>query len=44
MYNLLRNLLAPVAPMNKSLDEAVSTLKAHYEPKPLVIAERFHFH
>ena len=36
-YSLLRNLLSPVPPKEKSLE-------AHYEPKPIVIAERFHFH
>ena len=43
-YGLVRNLLAPAQPKDKSLEEIVDTLKAHYEPKPLVIAERFHFH
>ena len=42
-YGLLRNLLAPAEPKGKSLEEIVDTLKVH-EPKPLVIAERFHFH
>ena len=43
-YRLLRNLLAPASPKDKSFKEIVDTLKAHFEPKPLVIAERFHFH
>ena len=43
-YGLLRNLLAPASPKDKSFKEIVDTLKAHFEPKPLVIAERFHFH
>ena len=43
-YALLRNLLAPVPPREKTFEELVETLKSHYEPKPLTIAERFHFH
>lgn len=43
-YSLLRNLLAPTLPSEKTFDELVATLKSHFEPKPLVIAERFHFH
>ena len=43
-YGLLRNLLAPTSPKDKSFDEIVKVLKAHFEPKPVVIAERFHFH
>ena len=42
-YGLLQNLLAPMQPKDKSLEEIVHTLKAHYEPRPLVIAEGFHF-
>ena len=43
-YGLLHNLLAPASPKDKSFKEIVDTLKAHFEPKPLMIAERFHFH
>ena len=43
-YDLLRNLLSPTDPKDKMFDELVEALKGHYEPKPLVIAERFHFH
>ena len=43
-YSLLRNLLAPDLPSTKTLAALVGTLKNHFEPKPLVIAERFHFH
>jgi len=43
-YSLLRNLLAPTPPKDKDFDELVSTLKGHFEPKPLIIAERFNFH
>ena len=41
---LLRSLLTPELPQSLKYDELVDLLKQHYEPKPLVIAERFHFH
>ena len=43
-YQLLHNLLVPASPKDKSFKEIVDTLKVHFEPKPLVIAEKFHFH
>ena len=43
-YLLLRNLLAPTPLKDKGFDELVSTLKGHFEPKLLIIAERFNFH
>ena len=43
-YSLLRSLLAPDRPSEKSYDDLVTVLKKHFEPKPIVIAERFHFH
>ena len=43
-YNLLRDLLAPTKPSEVKFTELVKTLRDHYEPKPIVIAERFHFH
>ena len=42
-YETLRNLLAPANPRDSSWDEIVATLKAHFEPKPLTISERFVF-
>ena len=42
-YALLRNLLALEVPKEKSFKELVDMLKSHFEPKPLVIAERFRF-
>ena len=42
--NVLRDLLAPVKPSILKLTDLVTTLRDHYEPKPIVIAERFHFH
>ena len=43
-YSLLRNLLAPNLPQNQAYAALMETLKKHFEPKPVVIAERFHFH
>lgn len=43
-YSLLRELLAPEKPEDESLEDLFKKLKSHYEPKPLVIVERFHFH
>ena len=43
-YALLRDLLAPTKPQEKTFAELSSTLTRHYEPKPIVITERFHFH
>lgn len=43
-FNLLRSLVTPEKPGDKSYDEIVATLKGHYSPKPLIIAERFQFH
>ena len=43
-YSLLRNLLAPNLQQNQAYAALMETLKKHFEPKPVVIAERFHFH
>jgi len=43
-YSLLRDLLAPVKPSEKQLENLFTALKTHYEPQPLIIAERFYFH
>ena len=43
-YSLLRSLVAPRTPKDLSFDELVSTLRQHFEPKPVIIAEWFHFH
>ena len=44
VYSLLRDLLAPAKPDSKTFAVLTATLTSHYEPKPLVIAERFYFH
>ena len=43
-YELLRNLVSPKPPESLKLSELTDILKLHYEPQPLVIAERFQFH
>ena len=42
-YALLRNLLSPAKPVAKSFVELQKALTDHFEPKHLVIAERFYF-
>ena len=43
-YAVLMSLVAPAQPKDKSFGELKTLLKAHYDPKPLVIAERFLFY
>ena len=43
-YALLSDLLAPDKPASKTLKQLKKTLQTHFEPKPVVIAERFQFH
>ena len=43
-YSLLRSLVAPSLPQVKTFAELSKVLNVHFEPKPLVIAERFLFH
>ncbi|KAJ8021906.1 hypothetical protein HOLleu_39239 [Holothuria leucospilota] len=43
-YGLLKSLLTPDKPSDKTYNELIQTLKGHLTPKPLVIAERFKFH
>ena len=42
-YSVLRNLLAPKLPKDKSFDELKKLLVSHYSPKPILIAERLNF-
>ncbi len=44
VYSLMRNLLVPTKPAEKSYAALVKVMKDHLKPKPLVIAERFKFH
>ena len=43
-YTLLRDLISPEKPQDKTLDALSTKLKEHFNPKPLVIAERFRFY
>ena len=43
-YSLLRDLLAPAKLKDQTFQTLANTLKDHFEPKKVVIAERFHFH
>lgn len=43
-YNLLRSLIVPAKPSDKTFTEITELLQKHLNPKPLVIAERFRFH
>jgi len=44
IYGVLRSLLAPERPQDKSYDALAQALTGHFEPKPLLIAERFYFY
>ena len=44
IYSLLSDLLSPDLPSSKSMDALISVLRGHFEPRRVVIAERFHFH
>ena len=43
-YALLSNLVSPGKPKDKMFTQLAELLRSHFDPKPLVIAERFHFH
>ena len=43
-YTLLRGLVAPRMPKDLTFDELKETLKKHFDPEPILIAERFHFY
>ena len=43
-YTLLRSLLSPQLPHTRTYEELEDALKQHFQPKPLVITEQFHFH
>ena len=43
-FTLLRDLLAPDAPEDKTFAELKDALKAHLSPQPLVIGERYRFY
>ena len=43
-YSLLHSLVAPENPKDKTHTDLVEKLRSHFEPKPLVIEERFNFY
>ena len=43
-YKMLRSLLVPISPKDKTYDELVAALKKQYDPKPSEIVQRFKFH
>ena len=43
-YSLIRGLVSPRLPKDKTFAELVDLLKQHYDPEPIVIAERYHFY
>ena len=43
-YTLLRNLVAPTAPADKTLAQLKQVLRKHFKPTKIVIAERFNFY
>ena len=43
-YALLTSLLSPAKPCDKSYREITTVLKAHFEPKPIIIAKLFLFY
>ena len=43
-YELLRSLVAPKVPKEKTFKDIEKLLKDHFEPTPSVIAERYRFH
>ena len=40
-YSVLRTLVAPTIPQDKFFEDLVSIFKRHFDPLPLVFAERF---
>ena len=43
-YALLHGFWAATNPCEKSFEELLEVLRVHYEPKPVVIAEQYHFY
>ena len=43
-YTLLRDLVSPAKPKEKTFAQLMEVLKKHYEPTRIVIAECFYFH
>ena len=43
-YGIIRSLVAPSLPREKTFNKLVSALKVHFQPKPLLIAEIYRFY
>ena len=43
-YGIIRSLVAPALPQDKTFADLVTVLTDHFQPKPLIIAERFRFY
>ena len=43
-YQLIRNLIAPDQPKDRSFDELVKLVQDHHQPPPSAIMQRFNFH
>ena len=43
-YTVLRDLVHPNKPADKEYAELLGALKRHFQPRPMVITERFKFH
>ena len=43
-YQLIRNLVAPGKPTDKSFSEIVVLVRDHHQPRPSTIVQHFNFH
>ena len=43
-YALLSDYYSPGKPRDQSLDDLIKTMEDHFEPVPIIIAERFQFY
>ena len=43
-YALLTDYYSPGKPRDQSLDDLIKTMEDHFEPVPIIIAERFQFY
>ena len=43
-YGILRDLLAPATPISQPFATITNTPRRHFEPRSLIVAERYHFH
>ena len=43
-FKLVRSLIHPLEPKDKSYDEIIAAMRQHFEPQPSEILQRFKFH